>query len=340
MLVLERLQYDPDAWEQILSGYPEAEVFQGAAWLEFLSRSQAAEPVIAAIRDQERVVGHFVGGMVRRFGIRILGSPLRGWGTQSMGFLLRDGIDRRAAADALIPFAFGPLDCHHVELVDRRLGVDEMAGSGYAAERGKTYVIDLARPEDEILRGFRRTTRQEIQKALRAGLVVEPASDSGFADEFYRYLVAVFARQGKAPTYGVDRVRHLIAAVYPSGQLQLLRVRTPTGETVGTAVVPGRNETAVAWGMAFDRANKQVHAVELLWLETMKYWRGRGAIRYDMGGAGDYKAKYGGEVVELVRFHRSRYRALRFGRAVVREFVAARQIIRGRVVNPRKPPRG
>ena len=336
MLVIERLHYDPDAWEGIVSGYPEAEVFHGAAWLDFLARSQGAEPVVATVRDQQRVVGHFVGGIVRRFGIRILGSPLRGWGTQSMGFLLQDGVDRRAAAAALIPFAFDGLDCHHVELVDRRLGADEMARSGYVMERGETYVVDLARPEEEILRAMRRTTRQEIRKAIRAGLVVEPAADRAFADEFYGYLTAVFARQGKSPTYGVDRVRHLIAAVHPSGQLLLLRVRTAAGRTVGTALVVGRNETAVAWGMAFDRANQEVHAVELMWLETMRYWGAHGAIRFDMGGGGGYKAKYGGAVVELVRGHRSRYRALRLGRAILREFVSVRQIMRGRVVNPRK----
>src|SRR5215210_468891 len=110
-LVIERLPYDPVSWEATLVGYPDAEVFHSPGWLDFLGASQGAEPVIAVVRDDGRVSGHFVGAIVRRFGIRILGSPLRGWGTQSMGFLLEPGVDRAKAVDALLRFAFRELGC-------------------------------------------------------------------------------------------------------------------------------------------------------------------------------------------------------------------------------------
>ena len=136
---LERIPYDPVAWGAIVAAHPDAEVFHGPAWLAYLAASQGAEPVVAAVRADGRTVGHFVGSLVRRFGMRILGSPLRGWGTPCMGFLLDPGVDRRAVAQALLPFAFGDLKCMHLELADRRLTRELMAGSDYVIEVGRTF---------------------------------------------------------------------------------------------------------------------------------------------------------------------------------------------------------
>ena len=49
-------------------------------------------------------------------------------------------------------------------------------------------------------------------------------------------------------------------------------------------------QTAYLWGTAAVRSDSSTHATQLLWWEAIRYWRARGAIRYDMGGAGDYKA--------------------------------------------------
>lgn len=109
----------------------------------------------------------------------------------------------------------------------------------------------------------------------------------------------------------------------------MLRVKAPDGATLGTGVAVGRNRVAVAWGMAFDRDNDEFHPIELLWWETMRHWRARGATLFDMGGGGDYKAKYGGIRTPSVHFHRPRYAVLRHGRTAVRELARARQVVGG-----------
>jgi hypothetical protein len=329
-VTLKRIPYDPIAWAAIVDAHRDAEVYHGPAWLAYLTASQAAQPVIAVVLAGDRPVGHFVGAIVRRYGVRILGSPLRGWGTMAMGFLLEDGADRQAAASALATFAFRDLSCVHVELTDRHLTTASMAGSGYLAEMGGTYVIDLEPSEEAVLAGMRATTRNYIRQGVRRGLIVERVRGEAFADEYHAQLVEVFGRQGLAPTYGVERVRQLIRALDPSEEVLLLRVRTPDGESVSTLIVVGRNGTAVLWGAAFRRARANVHPNELMHWEAMRYWKSRGFPRYDMGGGGDYKEKYGGSRVETVHFHRSRWGFLRAGRSMVRTSIRLTQIARRR----------
>jgi hypothetical protein len=71
-IFLERVPFDPVAWEAIVAAHADAEVYHSAGWLEYLAASQGAEAVVAVVRADGRPVGYFVGAIVRRFGIRIL----------------------------------------------------------------------------------------------------------------------------------------------------------------------------------------------------------------------------------------------------------------------------
>jgi hypothetical protein len=146
---------DPATWDwDRLDGTADGVLFQTREWVQFLVETQGAEPVLAAVVDDGRRVGSFTGLMFRRLGVRILGSPFPGWTTESMGFDLDEGVSRREATAALARFAFGPLRCMHLELKDRRLGADDVAGLGFEAEPKLTYEVDLARDEDAIFGGM------------------------------------------------------------------------------------------------------------------------------------------------------------------------------------------
>jgi hypothetical protein len=326
-LSLERISYGAATWDATLARYPDAEVYHSSAWLAYLWESKRAQPVVAEVRDGGRVVGHFVGAIVGRMGLRILGSPLRGWGTGYMGFLLDPGVDRRAAVDALPRFAFRNLGCIHLEIADRGLTAEAMQGSGFTVERGMTYVADLTGSTDAVLGRMRSTTRNYVRQGQRKGLTTEVATDEAFVPEFYEQLTEVFLRQGLAPTYGIERAERMVRHVAPSGQLLRLRVRAPDGRSLATGLFVGRGRIVVLWGAAFVRALGEYHPNELLHWEAMRYWQARGAQIYDMGGGGDYKAKYGGAPTPTAHFFRSRYGALKYARSLVRRLARTRQIV-------------
>lgn len=321
MLELERVPVDRVDWAA-LDARPDRIVFQTREWLRFLEETQDAEPVVARLRDGSSDAGWFTGAIVRRFRVKILGSPFPGWTTPSMGFNLDDGVERREAVSALTRFAFLDLGCLHLELKDRELGHDDLAGLGFEHSETITYEIDLTADEETLLSRMSSSARRNIRLGERNGLVVEHASGESFADEFHAQLTDVFAKQDLTPTYRVERVRALIRNLEPSGNLVLLRALTAEGDPVATAIFPGLNGTCYFWGGASWRRHYRLRPNELLFWNMMREWKRRGASTLDTAGGGEYKEKYGPRgTVHVPHFRKARLPGLLAARDLAERIV-------------------
>jgi CelD/BcsL family acetyltransferase involved in cellulose biosynthesis len=324
----ERVALGDVPWTE-LDAWTDRTVGQTRGWLGFLAASQGAEPIVAQVTDGSDALGWFTGGIVRRGGIRQLGSPLRGWTTPAMGCNLAPGADRVAVLEALPRFAFGPLRCLHLEYADRAFG-DGAPPPGYRSTPHPGYVSELV-DDDRLLAAMTTNGRRNIKKAQRLGItveVVDPAAPGTFAAEFHEHLTAAFATRGVAPTYPVERVEQLIDHVGPTGSLLLVRARTAEGAVAGAAIFPGlHGGTAEFFGGASRRDLLHLCPNEALMWTAMRTWRERGATHLDFGGGGDYKRKYGGTPHELSWLRRSRFEVLERGRAAA---LAARGRVRAR----------
>jgi GNAT acetyltransferase-like protein len=326
-LTLERIAVTDGEWDR-LDGFADREVFQTREWLAFLARTQRAEPVVAAVLDGGDHVGYFTGLIIRRFGIRILGSPFPGWTTESMGFNLTDGVDRRAAAAALVPFAFKVLRCAHLELKDRRLEDPDL--EGFESEATRTFEVGLDDEEEKIFGRMSSACRRAVRRGEKVGVTIEEASGAAFADEYYDQLVHVFARQSLIPPYGVERVRALIDCLEPSGHLLLLRARSREGIPIATGIFPAFNRTAYFWGGASVREHQILRPNEAIFWYAIRHWRSRGMTALDLCGGGEYKRRYGPRELRLPFFRRSRSPVLSALREVARVAIGGRQRLLGR----------
>ena len=307
-LSIERVPLEAVAGE--LEAHRECTLFHTAPWLEFLSRTQDAEPVIGVVTRGEERVGFFVGAIVSRFGIRILGSPFPGWTTAWMGFALDEGIDRWEAAEALRELAFGDLGCWHLELRDRRLPAPAETPARWRYTEPDLYELDLTATEEEIFGRMSSACRRAVRKGEKSGVIVEQASGEDFADEYYEQLLDVFAKQSLKPTYEVGRVRELIRALEPAGAVVLLRARSAEGASIATGIFPGGHGYAYFWGGASWREHQGLRPNEAIFWRAMREWKSRGADVLEMGGGGDYKERYGPEHLTVPLFGRSRVRGL------------------------------
>jgi hypothetical protein len=306
----ERIPLNSLDWGKTLDTFPDAIVYQSPEWLAFLAETLKGKPVLAVLKDGDQTLGYLSGLIVQKFGLRIFGSPFRGWSTPYMGFNLRPGVSRRAAVEALKDFAFRKLRCLHLEVADLSLTAESLDGLGLDSEPRSTMEIDLTQTEDALLAGMTKTCRWTVRKAEKNGVVIEPATDAAFADDYANQLADVFAKQNMVPHFGADRVRALIKHLLPSGKLLLLRARDPEGRCIATGVYPGMNQTAFFWGGASWRQHQKIYPNELLQWHAMKYWKSRGLKTYNMVGTMEFKQKFGGAQTTVQVIVQSKYRVI------------------------------
>jgi hypothetical protein len=307
MLRFKKFDGTVEEWDAILKTYPDWEIYQTSAWIRFLAESQHAVPVIAVLKDGNDTVGYFAGLIVKRFGLKILGSPFVGWTTERMGLRLLPGIPRGPALEALVNYAFHELGCIHLEFSDCCTTRADVEKQGFLEIAARNHFVDLAPDEEQIYRNMNRSARRYCNRGGEArGVVIEEAHDDGFADEHYQQLQDVFGRQGLVPTYGVTRVRQLVCHLAPTGSLLLLRARDFEGRCVATGMFFGMNRHAYFWGNASWQWGQVLRPNEALHWYAMMYFKARGAVVYEMGGAG-YTEKYGAKLAEQLRFRKSKY---------------------------------
>lgn len=321
----------PDAaWDAQLLEYSDHQVFQTSAWLRFVEETQRATPIRAILRDGGDVVGLFAGLVVRKGGIRILGSPMRGWLTPTMGIRLRPGVDRLAALDALSQFAFSELRVWYLELADPSLGdgTDRVVGAdrlGFDTIPASTYELNLRPSEADLFQGMNSACRRCIRKASKVGVEVVEAGPEGFADDYYAQMLDVFEKQQLVPTYPKSRIESLIRHLHPTGHLLLLRALDAAGHSIASGIFPGMNTHMYFLGGASYRSGQINRPNEAIFWYAMRYWKERGITTFDLCGRGDYKLKYGCVSAVRPRLMRARHPILISGRMLAQRVVRVRQ---------------
>lgn len=332
---LARVSLDEVPWSE-LDTRPDRTVFQTREWLEFLRSTQQAEPVAAQLFEDDRPIGWFSGAVVRRGGLPVLGSPLPGWSTSYMGFTTDRSDLGWEAVSALADFAFGSLGCVHFEVMDRYLSLatesEIPARAVVSPFRG--YQLEL-RDDDTMLEGMSPTARRNIRRSESKSVVVEEVDQLGFAEfvtVYYAQVTKVFAKRQLVPTFPIERIESLIEHLHPTGHLLLLRARNPEGRSVATGIFPGIPGASAGFYMGASEVTRpDIRPNEAVMWHAIRAWRDRGSVSFDFGGGGEYKAKYGGEPIEVPWVRWSRFRGLDQMRSVLRSGVRVSQRVRGRL---------
>lgn len=302
---VERIEH-PD-WE-MFEHHPGAMVCHSRAWFSFLEETQQIEPVVLKIHDQSGE-SFFCGGIVRKFGLKILGSPFPGWTTSYMGFL--GSVDRIVATTAVRDYAFRHLGVIQFECLDAGCSLEKVQQADWKHRVFQNFLLDLTLAETELHAGLARDAKYSLAKGRERGVVVtlNPPDDE-FSKFYHEQMIDVFARQGLRPTYGLDRIKKLLKNLRPDNRVITGWSQDASGRVIATNISVGNGNRAYLWGAALNRSSIKLRPTELLQWEIILEWQRRGTKSFDFGGAGEYKRKYGGTRIEtpFVRF--SKYPAL------------------------------
>ncbi len=307
MISFSRINPDDMAWDK-LSEFGSANIFQTWPWINFLADFLGAEPVVATVQSDGQVQGYFVGLITKKLGLKILGSPFRGWNTYFMGFNLMPGISYHEVLQALPQFAFDELKCHFLMIVDSKLEEVELKDLSYNARKITNFVLDLTKSEAELFASMQnRFVRRSIRRAVKKGVVVEESSGPGFAEEYYAQYQEVNARKSLAPYYGSDFVRQMIEHLGPTGNLLLLRARNSEGVCIATHITLVYDKVAVAWGAASFQRYFNLNPNELIYWDAIKRVKAMGVEVFQLGdGVKQFKEKLGAQETQVFRLMKAR----------------------------------
>lgn len=290
--------------------------FNTPFWFDFLKMDVPfLTPIHIAVYKGDKIIGVFNGGVEKRFGITIMGSPFRGWSTCYMGFSLDKSYDPLLILPALKSFLIKTLKCDYIEIVDCKIPLNRAILNGYNAYPVGTLLLDIDKSDDELFKVFKVDCRNYIRQFEKRGAVlriVDPTPE--FAFNFYAQLVDVFAKQSLRPTYQLKKVTNLIKTI-PNENLLCLEVLLPdSSKCIATSIFFGYEDVCFFWGGASYREYQHFRPNEYMIWTAIKYWREKGCVQLDMIGIRDYKKKFGSIESSYTRIVFSKYPFLIFFR--------------------------
>lgn len=304
-----RMDVISECWDAKLASFS-PRIYYSWAWMQFILSFQNGEPLMLNIFHNDEEVGVFVGVLFKRFGIRILGAPMVGWTTPYMGLLVRPEYQELVPdiIDAVSKYTFSKLKCAHFEHRSHVVPKECYKQPNWVVNVSQGYQVNLARGKEEVFNSFYPACRRNIRKAMREGIFIEQVKDDSFAEDYYCQLIDVFTKQGKKPTYNISRVQNLIHYVETTGRLLLLKAIHSEHGCIATGIFPYDEQWIYFFGGASWRKHQIFRPNELIQWSAMEFAIKQGIKFYDMGGAGEYKAKYGGKPLIYVHARRSRNR--------------------------------
>ena len=259
-------------------------------------------------------IGFFSALVVRKFGLKIVGSPFAGWSTPYMGLDVVDSSKKTKILQELIPFVMKETSCIYLQICDRDFDKEELELiKNINASIRMVETLELGIEVDDAMqyKRMKNDCRNFIKQFERRGARIKEAiPDDAFAEEFYEQLIDVFAKQNLVPTYTVDKVKCLLKHLSKVNNVYCLRVLDPEGISIATSIFPGFNRKMFFWGGASLREYQHYRPNEYMIYTAIRYWRERGCTEFDMVGNRSYKKKFGSLVTNYPCIIVPKYRIL------------------------------
>jgi len=329
-------QLDESAWREFVQSNPRANIFHTPEMFQVFARAKSCRPTLwATVDGRGRVLALFLPVQMT-----VLNGLFRLLTTRAVvfgGALSVPGQEGQQAL-ALLLLEYNRVVKHSVLFTELRNVFDVsdlqpvLNDSGFASEGHLNFLVDVSRPEAELWKQINSGARRNIQKATKSGVVVEELRDPKEIPAAYAVLRNVYKRI-QVPLPDLSLVQAAFDILHPAGMIRILVARQ-NGTTLGVLFLLVHKGVATYWYTGCLREYSALRPADLLVWSALQSCKQLNCHTYDFGGAGrldeeygvrDFKAKYGGQ---LVNFGRNvcthapwRFKLSRTGFQLVRRFL-------------------
>lgn len=303
---------DGGLWSDFVAGHPQGSIFHTPAMFEVFARTRGYRPALWAVLGDE---GQAL-ALLPSVQITIMGGVLRHLTTRSVAYgsvLCAPGPAGQAAL-ALLLRSYnrqprgGGLLTELRNLSDLAAVQPVLRDGGFAFEEHLNFLIDLTRPQAQLWQNIRPNARRNIQKARKAGVVIAEITAAEGIPAAYTLLQQVY-RRIQVPLPDRSLFQAGFELLYPRGMLRILTASVE-GTTIGVLTLLSYNGVLTYWYTGTLREYAAYRAGDLLVWHALELGSGCGLHTFDFGGGGrpdevygvrDFKAKFGGELVNYGR---------------------------------------
>jgi serine/alanine adding enzyme len=303
---------DVEQWATFVDQHPNGSIFHTPGMHRVFTKTRHCRPAVWATLGGDGEIR----ALMTPVAIQTLGGPLRAMTSRVVAFggtLVSRGPCEREALEALLRTYQRASGRTALFTEVRNLAaVDHLAPSlhacGFRHENHLNFLVDLAPSEEQIWRRVAPSARRNVRKARRLGVAIEEVvSPSGIAAG-YEVLRHVYHRL-RVPLPDRSLFQSAYWILGPLGQFKLLLANL-AGRPIGALTLLSYRSVVYYWYTGILREYARYRAGDLLAWHAIQSARAQGYETFDFGGAGrpnepygvrDFKAKYGGELVDFGR---------------------------------------
>ncbi|KKU65050.1 MAG: hypothetical protein UX86_C0002G0016 [Candidatus Amesbacteria bacterium GW2011_GWC1_47_15] len=168
----------------------------------------------------------------------------------------------------------------------------------------KTFIIDLTRSEEELLKNMHPKGRYNIKVAKKHGVQISENSSSSGLNSYLDLMFGGTARRQKIYAHSENYHKQMWETLQPAGMAHLFTAEYQ-GKIIAAAMIFTFKDTAYYAYGASALEHKEVMAPTLLLWETVRWSKLRDLKQFDLWGAEEgkgfsrFKEQFGGQLTEL-----------------------------------------
>ncbi len=305
---------DRERWEQFVCDHPKGSIFHTPEMYEVFQGTNHYSPImLAALGNQGEVLALLLA-------VRIETLPDSFGGMASRSILYAEPLCREDAAGSN---ALAALLAEHDARVKNRAVFAEVRAlcpSGierpvlernrYVYQEYLNYLIDLRQAKNHLWNALTSDCRRRIKSNAKKGLEIRDITAESGVDLLYRFLQLAYAR-ARVPLADKSLFVQALRVLEPRNWIRM-SAAYHDGEPVGASVALTYRDRVFAWYGGADRLSALYPMEALNWHE-IGWGHDHDMALYDFGGAGwankpygvrDFKAKFGGDLVQYGRYRK------------------------------------
>ena len=310
---------DKALWCEYINNHPASTIFHDPDWLEILEETYPIKIQRLGVFDSGRLVGIMPLAIQRIAIFNVAGSPISRMATQYQGFLLDH--------ESFIPETLEALNKHQknnkIDYIQfyfpEKLPNQTFIDNKYAIEDCKTLIIDIDKTEEEILSGFERTCRGQINRARKTGIeIFEVENMEEWLDDYWPIVSELYHLQNMPPPFPKQFYINLWEKLKGKNKMSVAVAKVESKIIASRINVYHKDWAYALDGAALQKYKKQGTNNILEWY-LIKMAQERGLKKYDFIGANTprivtYKKQFGCQLKEYTFAYRTNSSLAKLGR--------------------------